>query len=592
VKLLTLPSLTMPLLARELIEQAARRRTYVLRTLYALAVVGLFVVLLVGALDATSAGTLAALGVGKIAFDGLLAAQLVAIYVVVPLMAAGAIAREKEQRSLELLLITGLTPRQIVVQKLLGRSIPVIGFIVLAVPPTALAYTFGGLSPERLALTAVALVVTTLEVAALTLVLSAHSRTTNEALARSYLCIVLVPAAIALVGSILGVMLWPLAVVPGVLMLGLVPWLVTFELGLAGGRLLLVVLTCILGGLLWTAGLVRRAETYLVSRLYVPKPRRRGGIFRAFQPSALNMLRSRRERLVGRGGPPGDEPITWREVTRTAIGTRRGFTGSCILFGLFVVVLGLFSLAVVEAPRRGNTPPAAWITTVLWLIAVPAVALPSVGGVAIERAHRTLDVLLTTPLTGADIVHQKSRWAGRMTGFMFVLLAMPLVVQIVWYVDWMIARPARSWAMDDAGMLVYLAAAAMSAPVFLTAVSWVARLIGLRVRARDRATVVTVAVLLTWWVGPLWLFGEFRAWEHWGGYLSMVSPLSAMAGALWLARQHFEAGVATGVCAGLVFNAGVAFLARQLCLRNADRYLGRVAAGPVHRATAGAAAGG
>ena len=95
--------LGMPLLAKELTEQAARKRTYIVRFLYTaiLFSAGLFIIYGRGA-----SGGVAKLGEGQEMFNQMFRLQLAAILLVLPATCAGAFAGEKERESLSLLLLT------------------------------------------------------------------------------------------------------------------------------------------------------------------------------------------------------------------------------------------------------------------------------------------------------------------------------------------------------------------------------------------------------------------------------------------------------------------------------------------------------
>ncbi|HTI51308.1 MAG TPA: hypothetical protein VL475_10165, partial [Planctomycetaceae bacterium] len=111
----------LPLLVKELNEQASRPRTYVIRFLYAatlfVAACGLFYGNFLSD-GAASAGTM---GRGRFMFERLVTFQFWSIYLFLPAISCGALTVEKERNTLGLLLITSLRPWQIVLQKMLGR---------------------------------------------------------------------------------------------------------------------------------------------------------------------------------------------------------------------------------------------------------------------------------------------------------------------------------------------------------------------------------------------------------------------------------------------------------------------------------------
>ena len=117
-------SLSFPLLAKELLEGSARARTYWIRSVYALAMFAAFGVChLVQLGQRGSSAGLGMLGRGGELFDALIVAQLAGVWLVMPALCAGAFAREKERGTLVLLLLTPMTPWDLVLQKWLSRQI-------------------------------------------------------------------------------------------------------------------------------------------------------------------------------------------------------------------------------------------------------------------------------------------------------------------------------------------------------------------------------------------------------------------------------------------------------------------------------------
>ena len=129
----------LPLLTKEMLEQAARKRTDVLRAAFAAAMV---LVLAIGVVEVrTAGGGLGIPGRGRELFDALVGVQFFGIYAIIPGIAAGAISVEKERNTLQLLLLTKLGPWTIIFEKLLSRLVPVLMLLLTAVPVMALGRT-------------------------------------------------------------------------------------------------------------------------------------------------------------------------------------------------------------------------------------------------------------------------------------------------------------------------------------------------------------------------------------------------------------------------------------------------------------------
>ncbi len=178
---------SLPLLAKELIEQAARKRTYVIRVLYAVLLFFASVMFFHDTLQVSSASPLAVLGRGKDMFVVLVALQFAGVYFFMPAMTCSVVTHEKERASLQLLFLTRLGPWTILFEKLLSRLIPMFGFLLLSLPLLAFAYTLGGISPEFLASGIWLLMLAVIQTGTLALACSTFFRTTVGAFIWTYL---------------------------------------------------------------------------------------------------------------------------------------------------------------------------------------------------------------------------------------------------------------------------------------------------------------------------------------------------------------------------------------------------------------------
>jgi ABC-type transport system involved in multi-copper enzyme maturation permease subunit len=105
---------------------------------------------------------------------------------ITPAITSGAITIEREQRTLELLELTRLSPGQIVVGKLSSA----VGFMVLllvsSIPLASICFLLGGVSPEQIAFTYVMLAAGALVAGTLGLVWSAVAKSTAAAVVLTY----------------------------------------------------------------------------------------------------------------------------------------------------------------------------------------------------------------------------------------------------------------------------------------------------------------------------------------------------------------------------------------------------------------------
>ena len=102
----------LPLLGKELVEQAARKRTYITRAIYAtLLFAGFGLCYATTKISYFGPGSwVAMLGRGRMMFEYLTILQFLGIYLFLPAMMAGVITTEKERESLALLFLTDMGP--------------------------------------------------------------------------------------------------------------------------------------------------------------------------------------------------------------------------------------------------------------------------------------------------------------------------------------------------------------------------------------------------------------------------------------------------------------------------------------------------
>ena len=181
-------SLGLPLLAKELVEQSARARTYVVRFIYgSLLFLAGFAIYnqIVGQFSAMS--PFAVLGRGGELFRAIAYMQFVGIFIFMPAMTCGVVTIEKERSSLDLLFLTRLGPWAIVLEKFLGRVIPMLAFLILTLPMLVIAYSLGGLSQQVLWCGVWFLFLSTLQVGSLAILCSTFFRTTVASFIGTYL---------------------------------------------------------------------------------------------------------------------------------------------------------------------------------------------------------------------------------------------------------------------------------------------------------------------------------------------------------------------------------------------------------------------
>ena len=129
-----LPGFGFPLLTKDLLEQAQRRRTYVMRAIEAFL---LYVFVLVIAFEHFARAKwnfFELLGAGKEILESVFIVTAWGIYLILPAMTCGAIAGERERETWQLLLVTRLGKRTILLEKYFSRVVAALSFLVLTIP--------------------------------------------------------------------------------------------------------------------------------------------------------------------------------------------------------------------------------------------------------------------------------------------------------------------------------------------------------------------------------------------------------------------------------------------------------------------------
>lgn len=140
-----------PVLSRELRQRVRSRRASTVLTLY-LSLLVAAVGLMVWGLEKSNAGdSTVSQGIGRTVFGSLLFLILGLVCFIVPGVAAGAVAGERERLTLVPLQVTLLTPGQVLRGKLLASLAFTTLLLVASLPLLAVAYVLGGVSVPQIA---------------------------------------------------------------------------------------------------------------------------------------------------------------------------------------------------------------------------------------------------------------------------------------------------------------------------------------------------------------------------------------------------------------------------------------------------------
>lgn len=544
-----------PLLGKELIEVAARRRTYVIRVAIALLLLLVFAVAF-ASIASSADPVMGMLGQGEDLFTGLALTMFCAVGILQPALGAASVTHEKEQGSLQLLLLTPMRPWELVLQKWASRVLAMLALLVPALPLLGVAYAFGGFSADRIWLAGLALLLASMQLAALSLAVSCWCRGSTAAFFLAYVA---------------GAALWfgqPLLDESRLLRFEKWTWLCPAMLiaprqGSGLERLAGVVLP-----LLSTAALLAVARGLIVRRASLTGGNRLLHVFRR-----LDGVFERAEAKLGRRAAvdlPLDSPVAWREVNRRSFANARYLWR--IFLPLHVVVLVASIVGVDGRGMRDDGFVLGW--GALMGLTVLATLVQGAGLVSAERGQQTLQVLLTTPLGARQILRQKLVGMRRLQWLMASVLAVPPLIALV--------ATEGGWEWDER-TISQLIAVAIGIAVVVPAIGWLGVLVGLRSTSPVRAVVIAVIAALAWIGGVPLLLGaaliilDTTGQRDAGFLLFMLSPAPLVLMGTVGELTRTLGGPWLPLAIGGATHIGVWLGLRHLALSGADYWLRRSA---------------
>jgi ABC-type transport system involved in multi-copper enzyme maturation permease subunit len=355
--------------------------------------------------------------------------QFLVVCALTPVLTAGAITDEKERKTLDFLLVTTLSGREILFGKLAARVGELLTFVLAGLPIVALMQLFGGIEPRLLLFATAMTLATVMSMSAISLALSVQVSRTREAVLLAY--------AVPLVYLLLPWFAWdwlsgPLS--PG--------WRSAVETFMAGNPFEVV---RSLGRDLGSAAAPNVVAWYVGFHLVVAIL---GFAFAALRLRAMASgavavgPRGKVRRFVAlvlgrrteaRKHPPvGDSPVFWREVYVDP-GSGGGFLRRLLILALFAAVVLPFLNIVTDvwfsqrsySSYRYSLDP--WkefhqrtrnwvcgVTCGLGMLMLLRATARGASAVAGERDRDTWASLLATPLTAREILWGK--WAGCVWG--------------------------------------------------------------------------------------------------------------------------------------------------------------------------------
>ncbi|MDB6174767.1 MAG: gliding motility-associated transporter permease protein [Chthoniobacteraceae bacterium] len=574
------PKLALPLLARELTERAASKRTYIVRAIFALLLMTAFWFFASKIFNRYGGGATSVLGSGQWLFELLVIIQLMGIFLFLPAMMAGQFTIEKERDSLGLLFLTRLGPWQILFEKYLSGLIPIFSLLLLAMPLGAIAYAFGGVTQTILCHGIYFLFLTSLQVGALALMCSTWCRTTASAFIATCVIGTILYCLPAFIDSLLGPLIGhTLSAAFRDRTIGICPFLIAVY------KWHNVSISVLLqqSALAWisTVLFLVLARCFLVRRAFVKGTNPVLVCFRWLDGRMQRLNRVTGNIRIGKSGGqlPDAHPIAWRETRKNVLARPHYLLRILLAVEVPTICYGFVLLLNWPAWPQQSRIRFLWffitadnlnadltfLNTLLGALAVLVVSVAAANAFVSERVQQTLDVLLTTPMSAAQIVAEKAR---AMRPFLAVVAA---PVMTLFLMQWNVKIFTGYLQLSHSGAWLYLICSLLTLAVYLPLVSWLSLWIGLKMRTRFRAIITALMVILIWCVAPLLV--PFFVSDAWG-WVSYLSPLylpviNEFRGIQWLA------GSFAWLTIGLNFSVfgAILYFIRRRCLSCADRYL-------------------
>ena len=534
---------TLPLLRKELVEQGLRFRTFTLRGLFALLLFLVFSAYFIPFISRYQPSPMSILGMGADVFQQIVWLLTGAIFLFLPAMAAAAFPAERERGGLELLWITRMSPLEILLQKYLSCTLQTLTLLLISLPLFALTLAFGGVTPAQVWLAFTVLVLTCLQAGAMGIWFSCACKTTARALIFTYLFAAgfyLLPPLILTSDLDNGFLLFPPSIYFHAVAGG--P-----SLGSAWLQILPAALSVMVFLFLARRALVKRSPSPFKALSY----REAGDLKRTW----IHRRRGRGPRI---SGLPDKAPISWREKGRQILGMPE-----TIIRNVLLVCLGLLLGAFLFHH---------FCIVLLWIVAIVIVTLRGSSTVQSERRNQTLDVLLTTPMTGRAILLQKFSGIRRI----IALLALPFLVLNLHETLFPQLYYGRYFSPGVFPSICILLISMLMVIIFLALFGYLSMWIGLRSKTGTRAAVVSLLVVFLWIFVPVLVWRSMGLLFHMDENLLVLSPAYVIMALPRLILLEKEWKYLAPLAVSLLAYGHLIFIFRYLCLRRADRLLGRV----------------
>lgn len=569
---------SLPLLAKELVELSARPRTYIVRVAYAGILLLISWIVLFNSIPYGASTPLDVLGRGLVVMYGVGYLQNIGLQFVLPAIACGVFTVEKERNTLGLLFLTRLGPWTILFEKLMSRILLAFGFLIISLPLLSFCYSLGGITIDQLLAQFLSLLITSISIVSISVLCSTYFRTTSAALIGSYALIYL--TRLFLLGGLYGLLrgarflswetLWGVLVMGGIYVEG-----APFQLWAINSPFLTTVILSI-PWLVISALYVLLARWFLVRRAFLtpgnPVKEFFKRIDRLFDWANNNPLTRGIVVIRSSERMPGDHPVAWRETTTRSFGQFRYLIR--ILLVLEAPILLLLLQYAIADDERSMIAFATTVQILMWVGMSLVVCALSAGLISGERGRQSLDVLLTTPMTGREIISQK------MAG----------VMRLIWICEVPLWTCLAFRFLFDGDIFYFISQASMLL-IYPRGIAWLSMWYGLKSKTAIAGVVKSLLAILWRCLGPfiiiyltvmLFLFnsGPTDPMEALMAFFSLWSPITMFV-VSEIARENYGSDFPAAfqppfsLFLNSFIHGGLWIWVWYRCLQRADVLLGR-----------------
>ena len=509
----------LPLLRRELTELANRRRTYVVRVIGAVVVLSTVLVHYWSVMNARlammqrtqSLQVTDFLGIGGEILVAIAPVLFLIVTAIMPALACTSITLEKERHTIGTLLLTRLTPGVIVLEKYASRMIPMLTLILVACPVLAHVHSLGGVDTTLLVGTVWLLFLQCLLVASIAIFCSAWFSTALGSLICTYLI-----AGTIMIRAI------------GFGRSSTLPWAVwhrvfvdaRFGPGVSPADLFIDGVPSIFFGILF----LYLAKRVLVRRAFVSSTSRFLKLLKYLDAffQRLNTVTGGIELVKDGDNFPENNPIAWRECSKKSLGKFRYLFR--ILVAIQVPITAVCLIAATDSAHR-QFEGLYTLQAMVWPLCAMIVAAQGASLMSSERSRQTLEPLLATPISSAEIITQKMEAMKRL---ILVLAAPLLTINITHFLMQYGTPTSISTARLLAGPEVYLLLSFALTFVLLYLIAWFSAGIGLWIHSQLRAVLTAVVSIGVWIIVPFAVANLFPDNQVHSMAIVQISPASGL----------------------------------------------------------------